>query len=130
MMNKDKLQRIKENIAEYEQFEFEVDYNPNSIFNDSLIQPIANTTFDENELIEIQVNLDLERLLLITEIKPTSNSKQQRIAHYEYERFDSLDDVLEFTKIMEFDELVRINADEEDIYKFFGIESNDFAWSE
>lgn len=122
MMNKDKLQRIKENIAEYEQVEFEVDYNPNIIFNDSLIQPIANTTFDENELLEIQVTLDLERLLLITEVKPTSNSEQQRIAHYEYERLDSLDDVLEFTKIMEFDELVRINADDEDIYKFFGIE--------
>ncbi|WP_436894455.1 hypothetical protein [Staphylococcus gallinarum] len=121
-MNKCKIQKIKENIAEYEQEEFEIDYNPSSIFEYSLVEPIANTTFDENELIEIQVNLDLERLLLITELKPTSTNEQQRIAHYEYERFDSLDDVLEFTKIMDFDELVRINADEEDIYKFFGIE--------
>lgn len=122
MMNNTKLQKIRENISEYEQVEFEVACNPNSIFNNSLIQPIASTTFDENELIEIQVNLDLERLLLITEVTPTSNNEQQRIAHYEYERFDSLDDVLEFTKIMDFDELVRINADDEDIYKFFGIE--------
>lgn len=121
-MNKCKIQKIKENIAEYEQEEFEIDYNPSSIFEYSLVEPIAFTTLDENEEITIQVNLDLERLLLITEVKPTSTNEQQRIVHYEYDKFDSLDEVIEFTKNMKFENLVRINADDEDIYKFFGIE--------
>lgn len=121
-MNKCKIQKIKENIAEYEQEEFEIDYNPSSVFEYSLVEPIAFTTLDENEEITIQVNLDLERLLLITEVKPTSTNEQQRIAHYEYDKFDSLDEVIEFTKNMKFENLVRINADDEDIYKFFGIE--------
>lgn len=121
-MNKCKIQKIKENIAEYEQIEFEVDYNPSSVFEYSLVEPIAFTTLDENEEITIQVNLDLERLLLITEVKPTSTNEQQRIAHYEYDNFDSLDEVVGFTKNMKFENLVRINADDEDIYKFFGIE--------
>lgn len=122
MMNESKLKQIKENIADYEQVEFEVEQDPNSIFKDSLVQPIAFTTLDENEEIQIQVYLDLERLLLITEVKPTFPNKQY-MAHYEYETFDSLDEIVSLTKNMTFDELVRLNADEEDLGKIFKIEN-------
>ncbi|RIM90455.1 hypothetical protein BU104_14365 [Staphylococcus xylosus] len=121
-MNEGKLKQIKENIADYEQVEFEVEYDPNNIFKNSLVQPIAFTTLDENEEIQIQVNLDLERLLLITEVKPTS-PKKQYMAHYEYETFDSLDEIVALTENMNFNELIRLNADEEDLEKIFKIEN-------
>ncbi|WP_436949352.1 hypothetical protein [Staphylococcus shinii] len=117
-MYENKLKQIKVNIAEYEQIEFEVKSDSQEIFKDSLIHPIAFTTLDENEAIEIQVNLDLERLMLVTEVKSTSSNKQH-MAHYEYETFDSLDEIVYLTKNMTFDELVRLNADEEDLAKIF-----------
>lgn len=117
-MLKNQLNQIKVNIAEYEEIEFEMKSDLQEIFKDSLIHPIAFTTLDENEEIEIQVNLDLERLMLITEVKPKL-LKQQHIAHYEYEIFDSLDEIVVLTENMNFDELVRLNADEEDLETFF-----------
>lgn len=121
-MLKNQLNQIKVNIAEYEEIEFEMKSDLQEIFKDSLIHPIAFTTLDENEEIEIQVNLDLERLMLITEVKPTL-LKQQHIAHYEYEIFDSLDEIVALTENMNFDELVRLNADEEDLETFFKTEN-------
>lgn len=121
-MLKNELNQIKVNIAEYEEIEFEMKSDLQEIFKDSLIHPIAFTTLDENEEIEIQVNLDLERLMLITEVKPKS-LKQQHIAHYEYEIFDSLDEIVALTENMNFDELVRLNADEEDLETFFKTEN-------
>lgn len=121
-MFKNQLNQIKVNIAEYEEIEFEMKSDLQKIFKDSLIHPIAFTTLDENEEIEIQVNLDLERLMLITEVKPKL-LKQQHIAHYEYEIFDSLDEIVVLTENMNFDELVRLNADEEDLETFFKIEN-------
>lgn len=121
-MLKNQLNQIKVNIAEYEEIEFEMKSDLQEIFKDSLIHPIAFTTLDENEEIEIQVNLDLERLMLITEVKPKL-LKQQHIAHYEYEIFDSLDEIVVLTENMNFDELVRLNADEEDLETFFKTEN-------
>ncbi|WP_193014117.1 hypothetical protein [Staphylococcus equorum] len=121
-MFKNQLNQIKVNIAEYEEIEFEMKSDLQEIFKDSLIHPIAFTTLDENEEIEIQVNLDLERLMLITEVKPKL-LKQQHIAHYEYEIFDSLDEIVVLTENMNFDELVRLNADEEDLETFFKTEN-------
>ncbi|MDG0844615.1 hypothetical protein M4L39_14495, partial [Staphylococcus equorum] len=121
-MLKNQLNQIKVNIAEYEEREFEMKSDLQEIFKDSLIQPIAFTTLDKNEEIEIQVNLDLERLMLITEVKPELFS-EQHIAHYEYEIFDSLDEIVALTENMNFDELVRLNADEEDLETFFKTEN-------
>jgi hypothetical protein len=122
MMNS--INKIKANISDYSAYEFESELLPENIFEDGKTEPLAYTTLGDNEELEIQVTLDIERLLLITEVYPICNTTKEKntvLKHFEYHTFENLKDIEEFTEFIDFDELISIEADYEDLFEIFGI---------
>lgn len=124
MNNLEQIDKIKKNISDYKAYEYEIVTNPEKLFVKSFKEPLAFTNIGNCEEMRIQVTLDIENLRLITSVtlEPKLKKEQRNFAHYEYEVFNSLTEIVEFTEYMTFDSLISLNADEEDLCEFFGIE--------
>lgn len=108
---------ICENIKEYRKREFEETFDKfEEIFDENLNTPLAYTTLDEDEQISIQVTLELTNLRMIREVSFKYNNGNCNYNDIEIEKYKDMKEVINVTKNLEFDDLVFVDKDYEEIY--------------
>lgn len=108
---------ICENIKEYRKREFEETFDKfEEIFDENLNTPLAYTTLDEDEQISIQVTLELTNLRMIREVSFKYNNGNCNYNDIEIEKYKDMKEVINVTKHLDFDDLVFVDKDYEEIY--------------
>lgn len=108
---------ICENIKEYRKREFDETFDKfEEIFDENLNTPLAYTTLDEDEQISIQVNLELTNLRMVKEVSFKYNNGNCNYNDIEIEKYKDMKEVINVTKHLDFDDLVFVDKDYEEIY--------------
>ncbi len=113
---------ICENIKDYRTREFEEKFETNEeIFDNDLRTPLAYTTLGDDENIEVKVSLDLEKLQMIQEVsfkyKINHTDKIGTFSNTTIEKFEDLNEVTKVTSHLNFDDLVFVDKDYEELYE-------------
>lgn len=113
---------ICENIKDYRTREFEEKFEINEeIFDKDLRTPLAYTTLGDEEKIEVEVILDLEQLQMIQEVsfkyKINHTDKIGTFSNITIEKFEDLSEVTKVTSHLNFDDLVFVDKDYEELYE-------------
>ncbi len=113
---------ICENIKDYRTREFEEKFETNEeIFDKDLRTPLAYTTLGDDENIEVKVSLDLEKLQMIQEVsfkyKINHTDKIGTFSNITIEEFKDLNEVTKVTSHLNFDDLVFVDKDYEELYE-------------
>lgn len=113
---------ICENIKDYRTREFEEKFETNEeIFDNDLRTPLAYTTLGDDENIEVKVSLDLEKLQMIQEVSFKYNinhtDKIGTFSNTTIEKFEDLNEVTKVTSHLNFDDLVFVDKDYEELYE-------------
>lgn len=108
---------ICENIKEYRKREFDETFDKfEEIFDENLNTPLAYTTLDEDEQISIQVTLELTNLRMVQEVSFKYNNGNYNYNDIEIEKYKDMKEVINVTKHLDFDDLVFVDKDYEEIY--------------
>ena len=108
---------ICENIKEYRKREFDETFDKfEEIFDENLNTPLAYTTLDEDEQISIQVTLELTNLRMVKEVSFKYNNGDCNYNDIEIEKYKDMKEVINVTKHLDFDDLVFVDKDYEEIY--------------
>ncbi|WP_213482798.1 hypothetical protein [Staphylococcus epidermidis] len=108
---------ICENIKEYRKREFDETFDKfEEIFDENLNTPLAYTTLDEDEQISIQVTLELTNLRMVQEVSFKYNNGNCNYNDIEIEKYKDMKEVINVTKHLDFDDLVFVDKDYEEIY--------------
>lgn len=108
---------ICENIKEYRKREFDETFDKfEEIFDENLNTPLAYTTLDEDEQISIQVTLELTNLRMVQEVSFKYNNGICNYNDIEIEKYKDMKEVINVTKHLDFDDLVFVDKDYEEIY--------------
>lgn len=108
---------ICENIKEYRKREFDETFDKfEEIFDENLNTPLAYTTLDEDEQISIQVTLELTNLRMVQEVSFKYNNGSCNYNDIEIEKYKDMKEVINVTKHLDFDDLVFVDKDYEEIY--------------
>lgn len=113
---------ICENIKDYRTREFEEKFEINEeIFDKDLRTPLAYTTLGDDENIEVKVSLDLEKLQMIQEVnfkyKVSHTNKFGTFNDIKIDKFKDLNEVIKVTSHLNFDDLVFVDKDYEELYE-------------
>ena len=113
---------ICENIKDYRTREFEEKFETNEeIFDKDLRTPLAYTTIGDDENLEVKVSLDLEKLQMIQEVsfkyKINHTDKIGTFSNITIEEFKDLNEVTKVTSHLNFDDLVFVDKDYEELYE-------------
>lgn len=113
---------ICENIKDYRIREFEESFEINEeIFDKDLRAPLAYTTLGDEEKIEVEVILDLEQLQIIQEVsfkyKINHTGKIGTFSDIKFDKFNDLNEVTKVTSHLNFDDLVFVDKDYEELYE-------------
>ncbi|KAB2188035.1 hypothetical protein [Staphylococcus epidermidis] len=113
---------ICENIKDYRTREFEEKFEINEeIFDKNLRTPLAYTTLGDEEKIEVEVILDLEQLQMIQEVsfkyKINHTDKIGTFNDIKIDKFKDLNEVTKVTSHLNFDDLVFVDKDYEELYE-------------
>lgn len=113
---------ICENIKDYRIREFEESFEINDeVFDKDLRTPLAYTTLGDEEKIEVEVILDLEQLQMIQEVsfkyKINHTDKIGTFSNITIEKFEDLNEVTKVTSHLNFDDLVFVDKDYEELYE-------------
>lgn len=113
---------ICENIKDYRTREFEEQFETNEeIFDNDLRTPLAYTTLGDDENIEVKVSLDLEKLQMIQEVsfkyKINHTDKIGTFSNITIEKFEDLNEITKVTSHLNFDDLVFVDKDYEELYE-------------
>ena len=108
--------QICANIKEYMEREFEEDIDPyTDIFDKDYICDLAYTNYGDNEELELNVKLDLTSLKLIKEMKPTHEKLSRQFKHLEVTKFESIKEIVDFTRFLDFNMLVVMDVESEEL---------------
>lgn len=113
---------ICENIKDYRKREFEEKFEINEeIFDKDLRTPLAYTTLGDDENIEVKVILDIEKLQMIQEVnfkyKISHTDKIGTFSDIKIDKFKDLNEVIKVTSQLNFDDLVFVDKDYEELYE-------------
>lgn len=111
---------IYENIKDYRTREFEESFEINGeVFDKDLRAPLAYTTLGDEE--KIEEILDLEQLQMIQEesfkYKINHTDKIGTFSNITIEKFEDLNEVTKVTSHLNFDDLVFVDKDYEELYE-------------
>lgn len=106
---------VCEHVQEYLLMEFDVETD--EVFDSQLRCGLAYTTLGDDEEFDIQVTLDLKNLRIIKEVTPNFDTELTTCKHIEIDVFEEIEELSKSIQLLNFDELININADYEDLHK-------------
>ncbi|MCG1169205.1 hypothetical protein K4S71_09670 [Staphylococcus epidermidis] len=109
---------ICHNIQKFFKYEYLRESPLNEIFNDDERTSLAYTTLGDNEELKINVYLDIKNLIITKEVSINEECESDK-KYIEYLRFESIEELRDFTEDMSFDYLIEIDPMYEELIEIF-----------
>lgn len=106
---------VCEHVKGYLLTEFDVETD--EVFDSQLRCGLAYTTLGDDEEFDINATLDLKNLRIIKEVTPNFDTGIATCKHIEVDVFQNINELSNCIQLLNFEELIHIQADYEDLHK-------------